>query len=185
MNNHGKNGQNPNLWIKCAGTEKKEMLTMFRILSDSTFPSILPSKSRRKPVHTCKYNHINADVNSVLYVHTAKHTLREHEHMTHPQDVRKWDFLPSLTLSRPFTAGSWPVSPFLPCILGLYSPIISLPKSSCSSWGNNRAFSHFCLDLMIEIWFLHPGFSESLDLCPQKPPHSGFSSGMLLDYARW
>lgn len=110
-----------------------------------------------------------SNTNTKMYCmcpHTNKHTRREHEHATHPQDVRKWGLLPSLTLSRLglkpglFTAGSWPVSPSLPCILGIYSPITRLENSCSSQDDKQQSIGWILLWLCASNLFSHPVCSE-------------------------
>lgn len=116
---------------------------------------------------------------------TQQHTHWEHEHVTHPQDARKWGLLPSLTMSRLglklglFTASSWPVSSSKPYFLRIYSPIISLPEHSRSSQDDkHQSIQWILLWLCGSNLFSHPVCSEGicdhallfvLDLCLLKP----------------
>lgn len=120
-------------------------------------------------------------------------TRREHEHATHPQDVRKWGLLPSLTLSRlGLKPGLFAAFPSLSYNLGIYSPIISLPESSCSSQDDKQQSLQWLL-LCDSNLFSHPVCSEGI--CDHamlfsliyvfKNLHFGSSRGMLSDDVGW
>lgn len=136
----------------------------------------------------------------IQQVHTkmycmCPHTRREHEHATHPQDVRKWGLLPSLTLSRlGLKPGLFTAFPSLPCNLVIYSPIISLSESSCSSQDDKQqSFQWLLLWLCDSNLFSHPVCSERIcdhtmlfsQIYVFKNLHFGSSRGMLSDDVGW
>lgn len=117
---------------------------------------------------------------SQIETHTyTPYTQTDVLYVTHPQDVRKWGLLPSLTLSRPeLRPGLFTASPSLTCSLGIYCPITSLPKSSCLSQDDKQRVQSILLWLWdsdvfssILLWMdLWPCYAIFSDLWLHKPP---------------